>query len=150
MSAGKISVCSRFCPTSCSKSRHFSLVIAVHMIKEINGFVPTLQIMKRSAMAEALVNSLAAAGNLNDMPTAETQVPGIKTMDDLITTLTRLAEDRTPSSLDLWPARKGQGARHPRRKGKNPTKKLCIPLVPRSEVLYGRRFWSFYNSSTAS
>ena len=53
-------------------------------------------------MAEALVNSLAPAGNLYDMLMAETQVPGIKATDDLITTLTRLAisHDRQLQTLE--------------------------------------------------
>ena len=53
-------------------------------------------------MAEALVNSLAPAGNLNDTLPAETQVPGIKATDDLITTLTRLAisHDRQLQTLE--------------------------------------------------
>ena len=53
-------------------------------------------------MAEALVNSLAQAGNLNDTLPAETQVPGIKATDDLITTLTCLAisHDRQLQTLE--------------------------------------------------
>ena len=53
-------------------------------------------------MAEALVNSLAPAGNLNDTLSAETQVPGIKATDDLITTLTSLviSHDRQLQTLE--------------------------------------------------
>ena len=80
-------------------------------------------------MAEALVNSLAPARNLNDTLPAETQVPGIKATDDLITTLTRLAisHDRQPHCHrpDLWPARKGQGT-HQRRMAEAKTRQRSI------------------------
>ena len=112
-------------------------------------------------MAEALVNSLALAGNLNDVHMAETQVSGIKATDDLIATLTRLAishdrqlqtlEDRHTIIVLIYGQQEKAKVRGIRDEWqRQPTKEHCIRLVPRSEVLYGRRFWSFYNSITAS